>query len=215
GDAARAAGIGSGCAGPIMVNRDLWGMLAVFSRAGTVLPAGTENRLHDFIELVATAITSHETRAELAASEAQARKLAEEQAALRRVATLVARGVQPLETFSAVCEEVGRVFGSHYAGVARFEPDGSGVVILGLSEGIGNIPIGTRWPFEEFLATTTVYRTGRPARNDKSDWEDTSGPVADRLRELGLVSTVAAPIVVEGHLWGVVSVSDAHEHLPP
>jgi signal transduction histidine kinase len=164
---------------------------------------------------LATAIANAESRGELAASEAQARNLAEEQAALRRVATLVARGAQPLETFSTVCEEVGRVFGSPYAGVARFELDGSGMVILGLSEGISNIPIGTRWPFEEFLATTIVYRTGCPARNERSGWEDTGGPVADRLRELGLVSTVAAPIVVEGNLWGVITVSDAHERLPP
>jgi GAF domain-containing protein len=141
--------------------------------------------------------------------------LADEQAALRRVATLVAQGVQPLEIFSAVSEEVGWVFGSQYAGVARFELDGSGVVILGVGKGIRNIPIGTRWPLEDFLATTTVYRTGRPARNERSDWEDTSGPVADRLRELGLVSTVAAPIVVEGNVWGVITVSDAHQHLPP
>lgn len=215
GDLARAAGLGSGCAGPIVVNDSLWGKMCIFSRVGVVLPVGTENRLHDFIELVGTAIANYEAQADLAASEARARGLADEQAALRRVATLVARGVQPLETFSAVCEEVGRVFGSPYAGIARFELDGSGVVIVGLSEGISNIPIGTRWPLEEFMATTLVYRTGRPARNERSGWEDTSGPVADRLRELGLVSTVAAPIVVEGDLWGLITVSDAHERLPP
>ena len=106
GDAARAAGIGSGCAGPIVVNGGLWGMLAVFSRVGVLLPAGTENRLHDFIELVATAIANYEARAELAASEARARELADEQAALRRVATLVARGVSPEEMFSAVTNEM-------------------------------------------------------------------------------------------------------------
>jgi len=215
GDRARAAGFGSGCAGPIMVDGALWGKMCVFSPVGTVLPVGTENRLHDFVELIATAIANHEAHAELAASEARARELAEEQAALRRVATLVARGLQPQETFSGVCEEVGRVFGSPYSGIARFEPDGSGVVIVGLSEGISNIPIGTRWPFEEFMATTLVYRTGRPARNERSGWEDTSGPVADRLRELGLISTVAAPIVVEGRLWGLITISDAHQRLPP
>src|SRR5262245_10009122 len=178
-------------------------------------PPDTEDRLAGFTELLATAIANTESRGELAASEERARGLAEEQAALRRVATLVASGVEPLEIFSAVSEEVGRVFGSPYSGVARFEPDGSGLVILGLSAGIRNIPIGTRWPFEEFLATTVVYRTGRPARNERSGWEDTSGPVADRLRELGLISTVAAPIVVEGSLWGVITVSDAHQRLPP
>jgi GAF domain-containing protein len=215
GELARAAGLGSGVAGPIVVDGALWGKMCVFSAVGAVLPVGMENRLHEFVELIATAIANYEARAELATSEARARGLAEEQAALRRVAMLVARGVQPLETFSAVCEEVGRVFGSPYAGIARFELDGSGVVIVGLSEGISNIPIGTRWPLEEFLATTIVYRTGRPARNERSGWEDTSGPVADRLRELGLVSTVAAPIVVEGNLWGLITVSDARQRLPP
>jgi GAF domain-containing protein len=141
--------------------------------------------------------------------------LAEEKAALRRVATLVARGVRPPEIFSAVSEEVGRVFGSPFSGIGRFEPNGSAVVIVGVSEGIRNVPIGTRWPLEEFLATTAVYRTGRPARNERSGWEDDSGPVASSLRELGLVSTVAAPIVVEGNVWGVITVSDAHQRLPP
>src|SRR5213075_2953948 len=72
GEVARAAELGSGCAGPIVVNGAVWGKMCVFSRVGTVLPAGTENRLHDFIDLVATAIASYETRAELAASEARA-----------------------------------------------------------------------------------------------------------------------------------------------
>src|SRR5262249_43528569 len=105
-------------------------------------------------------------------------------------------------------------FGSEYSAVARFELDGSGVVIVGVSEGIRNIPIGTRWPLEDFLATTAVYRTGRPARNGRSDWQDTPGPVAGKLRELGLVSTVATRMVVEGNVWGVITVSDTHERLP-
>jgi GAF domain-containing protein len=137
------------------------------------------------------------------------------EASLRRIATLVAQGVQPLEIFSAVSEEVGWVFGSQYAGVGRFEPDGSAVVIVGVSEGIRNIPIGTRWPLEDFLAVAAVYRTGRPARNDKSDWENAPGPIANSLRELGIVSTVAAPIVVEGNVWGAITVSDTHQRLPP
>jgi GAF domain-containing protein len=208
-DASRVSDVGSVVGVPIVVDGSVWGMVAVGRQhSDEPLPADTEVRLSDFTELVATAISNAEARD-------SERRLADQQAALRRVATLVARGVEPLETFSAVCEEVGRVFGSRYAGLARFEPDGSGQVILGLSEGISNIPIGTRWPFEEFLATTIVHRTGRPARNERSGWEDTSGPVADRLRELGLVSTVAAPIVVEGNLWGVITVSDAHQRLPP
>jgi GAF domain-containing protein len=83
GDAARAAGIGSGCAAPIVVDGRLWGQMCVFSAEGTVLPAGTEHRLDDFVKLVATAISNHDARG-------RSRRLAEEQAALRRVDSLVA-----------------------------------------------------------------------------------------------------------------------------
>src|SRR4029079_6902066 len=109
GELARAAQLGSGCAGPIIVNGAVWGKMCVFSRAGVPLPAGTEDRLHDFIELVATAIANYEARAELAASEARAHELADEQAALRRVATLVARGVKPEEMFSTVTDEMAQL----------------------------------------------------------------------------------------------------------
>src|SRR5258708_8889060 len=92
------------------------------------------------------------------------RRLYDEQAALRRVATLVARGVSPAELFSAVSNEVGRLFGSGQAAIGRYEPDGSTVGYLGISHGPSTTPIGTRWPLGEFLASTTVYRTRRPAR---------------------------------------------------
>ena len=97
--------------------------MCVFSRVGAVLPAGTENRLRDFIELIATAIANYEARAELAASEARARELAEEQAALGRVATLVAKGAKSEAVFSAVAHEVAHVFGVQHVTVCRYEPD--------------------------------------------------------------------------------------------
>jgi GAF domain-containing protein len=215
GDAARAAGIGSGCAGPIVVNGGLWGMLAVFSRAAAVLPAGTEDRLHDFIELLATAIANYEARAELAASEARARELADEQAALRRVATLVVRGVSPEEIFSAVTNEMAQLFGSPQACVGRFEPDGSTMVLVGVSDGIRGLSIGSRWELEDYMASTGVFRTGRPVRVERSDLEHVSGSMADVLREIGAVSNVGAPIVVEGKRWGFVTVTDLNKPLPP
>ena len=143
------------------------------------------------------------------------RRLADEQAALRRVATLVARGVSPDELFSAVSDEVGRLFGSAQAAIGRYEPDGSSVVYVGISQGLSTMPIGTRWPLEDFLASTTVYRTGRPARQEQRDYETATGEIADTLRELNTVSRVGAPILVEGKLWGVLLVTDTHEHLPP
>jgi PAS domain S-box-containing protein len=214
GDLARAAGLGSGCAGPIVVNGAVWGKMCVFSRVGAVLPGGTEDRLHDFIELVATAIANYEARAELAASEARARELADEQAALRRVATLVARGVSPEEIFSAVTNEMGRLFDSSQAYVGRFEADGSAMVVVGVSDGIRGISTGSRWELEDYMASTRVYRTGRHARVERSDFEHVSGPMADLLREIGAVSSVGAPIVVEGQQWGFVTVTDTNERLP-
>jgi PAS domain S-box-containing protein len=214
GDRARAARLGSGCAGPIVVNGAVWGKMCVFSRAGAVLPAGTEGRLHDFIELVATAIANYEARAELAASEARASELADEQAALRRVATLVARGVSPEEIFSAVTNEMAQLFGSPQACVGRFEPDGSAMVVVGVSDGSRGVSIGSRWELDDYMASTRVFRTGRPVRVERSDFEHVSGPMADVLREIGAVSNVGAPIVVEGKQWGFVTVTDVNKRLP-
>jgi signal transduction histidine kinase len=205
GEVARAAELGSGCAGPIVVNGAVWGKMCVFSRVGEVLPAGTEDRLQDFIELIATAIANYEAHAGLSASEARARELAEEQAALRRVATLVARGVSPEKIFSAVTNEMGRLFDSR-AYVGRFEPDGSTMVVVSVSDGIGGVPIGSRWELEDYMPSTLVYRTGGPVRLELSDFERASGGMADRFREIGAVALVAAPIVVEGQLWGFVTV---------
>jgi signal transduction histidine kinase len=188
--------------------------MCVFSRVGTVLPAGTENRLRDFIDLIATAIANYEARAELAASEARAGELADEQAALRRVATLVARGVNPQEIFSAVTNEMAQLFGSPQACVGRFEPDGLAMVVVGVSDGIRGISIGSRWELEGYMASTGVYRTGRPVRVERSDLDHVSGRMADVLREIGAVSNVGAPIVVEGQLWGFVTVTDVKKRLP-
>ncbi|HJS96443.1 MAG TPA: GAF domain-containing sensor histidine kinase [Solirubrobacteraceae bacterium] len=141
-------------------------------------------------------------------------RLAEEQAALRRVATRVARGAGSDELFSAVIDEVGRLFCSDQAAVARFDPDGPEMVVVGATAGIRGVSVGARWPLEDFLASTVVYRTGRPARNDHTGHRDASGPVADSLRQMHVASTVAAPIVVEGRVWGVMTVSDMEKPLP-
>ena len=80
------------------------------------------------------------------------------------MATLVARGVSPEEIFSAVTNEMAQLFGSSQACVGRFEPDGSAMVVVGVSDGIRGISIGSRWELEDYMASTGVYRTGRPAR---------------------------------------------------
>jgi signal transduction histidine kinase len=133
---------------------------------------------------------------------------------LRRIATLVARGVQPEELFAAVAEETAATFDALTA-VMRFEHDSPGVTLVGVSKETG-LPIGTRWDFAEGMSSAEVYRTGRPARfSSPADyWSSRGGPVAEAGRRLGVVSQVSCPIVVEGGIWGVITVN-AREELPP
>jgi len=141
------------------------------------------------------------------------RLAAEEQASLRRVATLVAEGVSPEELFSAVSVEVGELFGVE-AVVARYEADGSIIVVVGQTPGIPSATIGTPLEVGHFLASHAVYQTGRPARSDRTGYRDATGPVAGLLRELGTVCTVGAPIKVERRLWGVMVLVSHYEPLP-
>ena len=188
-DAARRSGIRSTVGIPIVVAGGVWGAMVVSTTEHDPLPEGTEARLADFTELVATAIENAESREALG-------RLAEEQAALRRVATLVAQGVQPAEVFSAVSEEVGRLFGSN-AGVSRFESEGSAMVVVGVGKNLEEDLVGTRWELDDSMPATRVYRTGRSARVEAMNRSSLSGPYAEAVRRLGIVSTVASPIVVE------------------
>jgi GAF domain-containing protein len=98
---ARGVGARSAVATPIIVEGRLWGVMGAGSTLEQPLPADTEVRLASFTELLATTIANAESRAGVT-------RLAADQAALRRVATLVARGVPPEDVFAAVVEEVGR-----------------------------------------------------------------------------------------------------------
>jgi signal transduction histidine kinase len=157
--------------------------------------------------VLATAIENAESREAL-------ERLADEQAALRRVATLVARGVPSAEIFSAVSNEVGRLFGTDSAAVVRFEHDPPAIVFVGVAKrSIEVLPVGTRWELDDAMASAEVYRTGRSARVNARDWAAVSAPVAAAGRRLGVVSSVASPIIVEGRRWGAMTVS-AREVLP-
>jgi len=141
-------------------------------------------------------------------------RLAEEQAALRRVATLVAREASPPEVFSAVTEELGRILGADIAALVRLEPGNKAIVVATWSDGEGDlVPIGTVISLEDESVATMVLRTGRPARADSP--EHASGRIGALVRQLGVTSTVGTPIVVEGRLWGGMSVSSRQpEPLP-
>jgi PAS domain S-box-containing protein len=152
---------------------------------------------------------------ELRAAEERTRRLAEEQAALRRVATLVANGVPPAELFAAVAEEVGQLLHATTAQMARYEPDGTVTFIAGWSStGEHLFPAGARYALGGTNLNTLVFETGRTSRIDS--YRDASGPIGAAGRELGWLSAIGTPIVVEGSVWGMIALASTQEQpLPP
>jgi signal transduction histidine kinase len=141
------------------------------------------------------------------------RVLVEEQAALRRVAMLVARGVPPEELFAVVTEEAGKMLGRHLAGMARYESNDT-VTVLATWAAEGEHPlIPGPWPLEGGDLASTISMTGRPVRID--DYHGVPGRIAAFVRdELGIGSSVGSPIVVEGRLWGALFVHSKQTHQP-
>jgi signal transduction histidine kinase len=212
----RELGIRSAVGAPIVVDGRLWGTAIVASSESEPLPPDTEARIGEFADLVATAIANAATHDALQVSRGSLAELATQQSALRRVATLVARGDSPSEVFSVVAEEMARCLNAGNAGVGRF--DGDEVVVLATSRldpEMKNIPVvGERIPLEGDNFVARVFRTGAAARVDSSESQNAPGPFAARVREWGLGCTVAVPIVVDGRVWGTATVGAA-ETLPP
>jgi signal transduction histidine kinase len=139
-------------------------------------------------------------------------ELAAEQAALRRVATLVARRASAAELFTTVAEEMGERLGAEITKVLRLEPDGAATVVGGWSVPGLHIPMGTRLAVEEDGVAATIRRSGRPTRTDR--FEGPPGSIGDCFRGLGVESGVGSPIVVERRLWGV-AIAASSQPLPP
>ena len=206
--AAREMGWRSSVGAPITVEGRLWGALAVISKSEQPLPPETEPRLAEFTELIATAIANSEAHQELA-------RLADQQTALRRVATLVAQDATPAEVFEAVSTEVGLLVPADAAAVARYETNGTATLLGGWTR-TGDFPlqIGERFSVDEGTGARAVFDTCRAARID--GYARAPAKIADRARTVGWYSSVAAPIVVEGGLWGFVTVaSTSDRRLPP
>ena len=130
-------------------------MISAASSLEQPLPPDTEARLVSFTGLVATAIANAQSRAALA-------RLAAEQAALRRVATLVARGVPPEEVFAAVTAEAGQLLGAQLAGMGRYESDRAVTVLAAwAAEGEDHPLVPGPWPLEGGDLASAVLRSGR------------------------------------------------------
>jgi signal transduction histidine kinase len=130
--------------------------------------------------------------------------LFEEHAALRRVATLVAGGVQSEDLFVAVTQEVRDLLPVEFAILGRYELDGTLVCVARSGGPRELMPVGTRRTLGGGNLAAIVFDTGRPARIDNHA-DSAAGPVGAAAGEASMRSSVAAPIVVEGRLWGLIA----------
>jgi len=137
-----------------------------------------------------------------------------EQAALRRVATMVAESTPAPALFGQVCEELGELLDVTATDMIRFE-DHRFATVVGTWTGndAPSFPVGERIPVEGESVTAKLVRTGRPARVD--DYDDVESELAKRIREFGIHSVVGAPIYVAGRLWGAIMVSSEVAHAFP
>jgi signal transduction histidine kinase len=155
--------------------------------------------------LVLAAMTAERERAAaaLSASEASQRTLAEEQAALRRVATLVASEVPPSRVFEQVTKEVAQLLGMPGASVVRYEGSGTATVVGGWSDdGLLTLPIASTINLDGDTVVAKVLRTGAPQR---TEYARAGGTLAEKLQSAGFRAAVAAPVSVGGRLWGALA----------
>ncbi len=137
--------------------------------------------------------------------------LVAEQAALRRVATMVAVGAAAPDFFRGVCEELGELLEVKSTDMIRYEGDRYATVVGSwAADGTPAFPVGERIPVEGETVTAKLYRTGRPERVD--DYAHVEGELAARLREFGMRSVVGAPVHVAGRLWGAIMVTSEQAH---
>jgi GAF domain-containing protein len=187
---------------PVFVDAALWGSLAAASRSRP-LPAATEERLTVFAEIVAATVVS-------AAARASVRVLADEQAALLRVAALVAQGAAEGLIFDAVAREAAGLFDEEPTTLVRYEGKRTFRV---LATHKGPVSAGTRVtvPVDDAGVLDEMLRTLAPARRDRYD------TIADRSfsnREFAVGSSVSVPIFVQGRLWGALGVLNEGRRLP-
>src|SRR5215218_7044433 len=155
--------------------------------------------------LLLAAVTAERTQAAMALtqSESSQRTLAGEQAALRRVATPVARAAAPDHVFEQVTKEVAQLLAVHGASVVRYDESGTARVVGGWSDdGTLRLPVGMTFDLDGDTVVAKVLRTGRPQR---AEYEHTGGTIAETLKSAGYRAAVAAPVTVGGRLWGALA----------
>jgi PAS domain S-box-containing protein len=188
------AGFATGCAVPILVGGRTWGAVTALGTDVEPLPAETADSLAEFTKLITTAVANAQARSDL-------RTLVRQQAALRHVATAIARETPAADVFNLIAEEVARVLDVQLVSVIRYRPDATAEQV-GAWGARNPFPTGTCWALDELSVSARVARTRASARVD--DYGTVGGDIATRLHEIGINSAVGVPIVVDGELWGVM-----------
>jgi signal transduction histidine kinase len=200
-------GIRSAFGSPIVVRGRLWGVMIAATHDENLFPADIERQVRAFTDLIATSIANAQARDDR-------QRLADEQAALRRVATLVAAAAAPPVLFAAVVEEVRRLLGAAQVGLLRVEEGAEEVTIVAMrGRQAEHVATGSRMPLDGDSATAAVVRTGRSARRASHEVE--GGAIAELARRTNVQVAIAAPIIVEGAVWGVITASWEGRDLPP
>ena len=139
--------------------------------------------------------------------------LAMQQTSLQRIATLVADGAASEDVFAGIATEVARLLGLATVVIWRYEPDGTASVLANWSDRLHGFKTGGRWSLDGPSAAALVQQTGRPVRID--DYANVHSTISDAVREAGMTSAAAAPIVVDGHVWGSIATGQIdHRRLP-
>jgi PAS domain S-box-containing protein len=184
----------------------------VWISSAPVLDAG--GRPEGVVSTMSDVTQSREAEQRLVASELATRALADEQAALRRIATLVAGEAPPSSVFERVTEEVARLLHAPSASVLRYESDEHATVVGSWRDaGMAGMPLGSTLDLDGDSVVARVFRSGDPERID--DYADAPGALAEQLRSLGFRSSVAAPLFVAGRLWGVLVASMTRDERLP
>jgi signal transduction histidine kinase len=184
----RELGICASIGAPIIVDGRVWGIItASRATADDPFPPESEQRLADFAALIAQAIANSEARREVAA-------LAEEQAALRRAATLVAGGRAYTEVLEVVTREAGAIFAAEAVFHVRWEGVQDEVVVHGGWTDESGTPLApqTRYHPGPGSPTLRVLETGFATRGHEAS------------EELGPRCVIAAPVIIQANLFGAL-----------
>ena len=194
---------------------DVVGTLLIPAKLAPAARQRVQRMVPSLEALMAAARDRREITAELEESHDAVSALAKQQAALRAVATLVARGADPSEVYPVAVSELARGLGVEHVTLMGYDEDGVGVVLATRdSPDRAAMAVGERFPLDGNNLSAQILRTGGPARID--DYAAADGAIAERLLGLRVCSGVGAPVVVDGRIRGGLMVgSIVGEPLPP